>query len=105
VCEEWVEAWVEDRTRGEYRFNSLIKKQKKRRNCDVSVCSKHKRGTSGHSCLVRLPCYDLELVYGLWCAVGVLGVFIRRRHRVEMGWFDTFYAFSHLLGECKTGVT
>ena len=27
---------------------------------------------------------------------GVLGVVIRRRHRVEMGWFDTFYTFSQL---------
>ena len=28
-----------------------------------------------------------------------------RRHRVEMGWFDTFYTFSHLFGERKRGVT
>ena len=36
---------------------------------------------------------------------GVLGVLIRRRHRVEMGWFDTFYTFSHLFCERKRGVT
>jgi hypothetical protein len=29
VCEVWSEAWVEDRARGEYRFNSLIKQKKK----------------------------------------------------------------------------
>ncbi len=26
----------------------------------------------------------------------MLGVLIRRRHRVEMGWFDSFDTFSHL---------
>ena len=36
---------------------------------------------------------------------GVLGVLIRRRHRVEMGWFDSFYTFSHLFCERKRGVT
>ena len=44
---------------------------------------------------------------GRGVSVGVLGVFIRRRHRVEVaevGWFDTFYTFSHLFGERNTGV-
>ena len=28
MCEVWSEAWVEDRARGEYRFNSLMKQKK-----------------------------------------------------------------------------
>ena len=36
---------------------------------------------------------------------GVLGVLIRRRHRVELGWFDPFYTFSHLFCDRKRGVT
>jgi len=51
---------------GVYVQLSYEAKKKKRRNCDVSVCSKHKRGITGHSYRVRIPCYDLELVYGLW---------------------------------------
>jgi hypothetical protein len=36
---------------------------------------------------------------------GVLGVFIRCSHQVEMGWFDTFNIFSHLLRERRRGET
>ena len=45
VCEVWVETWVEDRTREEYMFNSLMKQKKKRRNCDV-FCFERKRGVT-----------------------------------------------------------
>ena len=39
VCEVWSEAWVEDRARGEYRFNSLTKAKKKREEIAMSFAS------------------------------------------------------------------
>ena len=39
VCEVWSEAWVEDRARGEYIFNSLIKQKIKREEIAMSFAS------------------------------------------------------------------
>jgi hypothetical protein len=36
---------------------------------------------------------------------GVLGIFITRLHQVEMGGFDTFYTFWHLLRDRRRDVT
>jgi hypothetical protein len=44
VCEVWVETWVEDRTRGEYMFNSLMKQKKKREEIAMSRFAQNIKG-------------------------------------------------------------